>query len=64
MAGGVMVLSLTINFDERKARQFCLSPQPACHALKGGKTKSCEIEALRAGGGRVEITCSAGACAA
>ena len=34
------------------ARPPRLSLRPACHALKGGKTKSCEIEALRAGGGQ------------
>jgi hypothetical protein len=57
-----------INFGERKARPPRLSSRPACHALnmsypfcylrlqeQGCKTKSCEIEALRAGGGQVEI---------
>ena len=39
---------LIINFGERKARPPCLSSQPACHARHE-----------RAGGGQVEITCSA-----
>ena len=34
------------------ARPPRLNSRPACHALKGGKTKSCGIEALRAGGGQ------------
>ena len=46
-------IGLIINFGERKARPHRLSSQPACHARHE-----------RAGGGQVEITCSAGACAA